>query len=188
MATRLASEKGVEVLLDALPRVLELFPGARVLFAGQHERVWGEQEYADRLRPRIEAHRTEGRWTYLGVLTQEEMVPFFQALDVLVVPSLNSTESFGLVQIEAMMKGVPSVASDLPGVRQPVRMTGIGEVVPVGDADALATALIRVLERPNRYARDPVALAQRFHPDRTAAAYESLFEEIRSELGQGSSA
>ena len=47
MAARFAAEKGVEVLLDALPAVLEKFPKAQVLFAGQYENVLGEQTYAE---------------------------------------------------------------------------------------------------------------------------------------------
>jgi hypothetical protein len=68
------------------------------------------------------------------------MPAFFAACDVVVVPSLNSTETFGLVQVEAMLCGTPSIASDLPGVRRPPRMTGMGEVVPIGDSSALAEA------------------------------------------------
>ena len=51
MVTRFASEKGVEVLLDALPTILKKYPKAQVLYAGQHENVMGEQAYFDRLCP-----------------------------------------------------------------------------------------------------------------------------------------
>ncbi len=44
MVTRFAAEKGVEVLLDALPAVLEKYPHAQVLFAGQYQNVMGEQD------------------------------------------------------------------------------------------------------------------------------------------------
>jgi glycosyltransferase involved in cell wall biosynthesis len=132
MAARLAAEKGVEVLLGALPLVMERYPEARVLFAGQHEDVVGEERYARRLAPLFERYRD--RWTFLGVLTPQEMAAFYPNLDMIVVPSLNSTESFGLVQVEAMLCGTPSIASDLPGVRQPVEQSGMGEVVPIGDA------------------------------------------------------
>jgi glycosyltransferase involved in cell wall biosynthesis len=98
---------------------------------------------------------------------------------VLVVPSLNSTESFGLVQIEAMMNGVPVVASNLPGVRQPVHMTGMGEIAEIGDAASLKQALLQVLERPDGYRGDPADITRRFSPDVTAAAYEKLFNELR---------
>ncbi|MEE8392319.1 MAG: glycosyltransferase family 4 protein, partial [Anaerolineae bacterium] len=118
MATRLASEKGVEVLLNALPRVLEVYPTARVLFAGQYQDVMGEESYARQLEPSFRQH--EDRWSFVGLLNPSQMAAFYPNLDVIVVPSLNSTESFGLVQVEAMLCGVPSIASDLPGVRQPV--------------------------------------------------------------------
>ena len=80
----------------------------------------GEQAYSDRLMPRIREYEAAGHWTFLGNLDPVQMAAFYPNLDVLTVPSLNSTEAFGLVQIEAMMNGVPCVPSALPGVRQPV--------------------------------------------------------------------
>jgi len=97
---------------------------------------------------------------------------------VLVVPSLNSTETFGLVQVEAMLCGTPSIASDLPGVRQPPRMTGMGEVVPVGDAAALAEAIIRVIQHRDDYIRPRRSIEETFSLERTMGSYEVLFEEL----------
>ena len=68
MAARFAAEKGVEVLLDALPRLLERYPTLQVLFAGQSENVLGEQAYANRLMPRIRELQRLGHWTFLGNL------------------------------------------------------------------------------------------------------------------------
>ncbi|MGQ9521943.1 MAG: glycosyltransferase family 4 protein [Anaerolineae bacterium] len=179
MAARLAAEKGVEVLLQALPRVLEVYPNARVLFAGQYQNVLGEEAYARRLAPLLERYRD--RWTFLGVLSPKEMAAFYPNLDVIVVPSLNSTESFGLVQVEAMLCGTPSIASDLPGVRQPVLQTGMGEIVPVGDSRALAEAILRVVSRRGRYIRSREEVARRWSTEQTAAAYEALFEQLLAE-------
>jgi glycosyltransferase involved in cell wall biosynthesis len=176
MAARLAAEKGVEVLLEALPRVLEVYPNARVLFAGQYQNVLGEEAYARRLAPLLEQYRD--RWIFLGVLSPKEMAAFYPNLDVIVVPSLNSTESFGLVQVEAMLCGTPSIASDLPGVRQPVLQTGMGEIVPVGDARALAEAILRVVSRRERYVRPREEIARRWSTEQTAATYEALFEQL----------
>lgn len=178
MAARFAAEKGVEVLLDALPGILERFPQARVLFAGQYRDVLGEEAYSLRLIPRIQKYQKEGHWQFLGILDPAKMAAFYPNLDVLVVPSLNSTESFGLVQIEAMMNGVPVVASNLPGVRQPVHMTGMGEIAEIGDAASLRFVLLQVLEHPESYHGDPAEITQRFSPDGTAAAYEKLFNEL----------
>jgi len=176
MAARLASEKGVEVLLHALPRVMEVYPEARVLFAGQYRDVLGEEAYARRLEPLF--RRYEERWKFLGVLNPLQMAAFYPNLDVVVVPSLNSTESFGLVQVEAMLCGTPSIASDLPGVRQPVLQSGMGEVVPVGDSEALAGAILRIVSNQQKYTRPQEEIAARFNTERTAAGYEALFERL----------
>lgn len=176
MAARLAAEKGVEVLLEALPRVIERHPTVRVLFAGPHENVLGEEAYARRLAPLFERFRAH--WTFLGTLGPAEMAAFFPNLDVLVVPSLNSTETFGLVQVEAMLCGTPSIASALPGVRQPVHQTGMGEVVPIGDSMALAAALLRVIEQRERYVRPRAEIEAKFSTEKTAVEYERLFAEL----------
>jgi glycosyltransferase involved in cell wall biosynthesis len=178
MAARLATEKGVEVLLNALPRVLDVYPRARVLFAGQCQDVMGEEAYAEHLEPLFRQYGE--RWTFLGVLTPSQMAAFYPNLDVIVVPSLNSTESFGLVQVEAMLCGTPSIASNLPGVRQPVLQTGMGEVVPIGDSDALAQAIIRVVssDKQHEYIQPRKTIAARFSTERTAAGYEALFERL----------
>jgi glycosyltransferase involved in cell wall biosynthesis len=68
MAARLAADKGVEVLLDALPAVLARHPGAQVLFAGEYENVLGEQAYAAAVLPRIRQYQQAGHWTFLGNL------------------------------------------------------------------------------------------------------------------------
>lgn len=178
MAARFAAEKGVEVLLDALPQVLEKYPNAQVLFAGQYENVLGEQAYYERLMPRIREYQARGRWTFLGVLSPQEMTAFYPNLDVLVVPSLNSTEAFGLVQIEAMMHNVPCVASALPGVRRPVQMHHMGKVTPIGDSAALAQALLEIFAEREKYRCDTAALANLYDPDTVAQEYERLFEKL----------
>ncbi len=184
MATRFAAEKGVEVLLQALPDVLEKFPNALVWFAGQYKEVLGEEEYAQRLFPLIAEYERKGQWKFLGTLPMQDMPSFYQGLDLLVVPSTNSTETFGFVQIEAMMNGKPVVASALPGVRQPVRMSGMGLVSPIGDADALAANMIEVLSHPEKYRGDAAALRAEFSPQTCAARHEALFEEIAREVSK----
>lgn len=176
MAARLAAEKGVEHLLIALPAILERHPETRVLFAGQYQNVLGEEKYARKLGPLLEKHRD--RWTFLGVLDAAQMAAFFRALDVLVVPSTNSTESFGLVQIESMLCGTPVVASNLAGVRQPVAMTGMGKVVPIADPPALAEAVNAILSARDSFRCPPERIAATFSPDAVAGKYEELFRGL----------
>lgn len=175
LAVRLAAEKGVEYLLEALPKILERFPGARVLHAGPREAI-GEEAYVRRLTPLIEQHRD--RYTFLGTLNPEQMAVFFSACDVHVLPSINSTETFGLVQVEAALCGTPSVASALPGVRMPTRMTGMGLTVPPCDSAALAEAICEVLTHREKYVRPRAPIAQQFSPATTAIMYEELFETL----------
>lgn len=178
MGARLAAEKGVEYLLEALPAVLADQPDVRVLFAGPYRNVLGEEAYARKLAPLLE--KFKGQWTFLGVLNSEEMAAFYANCGVTVLPSINSTEGFGLVQIESMICGVPVVASNLPGVRQPVQMTGMGLTVPPRDAHALARAISQVLAHRSDYVRPPDPIADQFSPVTTAEKYEQLFEELRS--------
>jgi glycosyltransferase involved in cell wall biosynthesis len=178
MAARLAAEKGVEVLLDALPVILKKYPNAQVLFAGTYQNVMGEQAYSDRLMPRIREFEIQGHWTFLGNLDPVQMAAFYPNLDVLTVPSLNSTEAFGLVQIEAMMNGVPSVPSALPGVRRPVQMHGMGLVSQIGDSASLAESILGVLDDPKKYQRDIETIKKIYDPDSIAQEYEKLFQRL----------
>jgi glycosyltransferase involved in cell wall biosynthesis len=173
MLARLATEKGVETLVQALPLVLQAYPQARVLYAGQYENVLGEEAYARRLMPLIQG--LGGRWSFLGVIPDREAAAFFQACDVTVLPSLNSTESFGMVQVESMICGTPVAASDLPGVRQPVLMTGMGLTVPPADPQALAQAILAILARPGDFRGDTAQVRRRFAPETIAAEYEAIF-------------
>lgn len=182
MATRFATEKGVEILINALPTVMESFPRSMVLYAGQYQDVMGENTYFQKLLPSIQSYQAKGQWDFLGVLTPEEMTLFYNSLDVLVVPSLNSTETFGLVQIEAMLQGTPTIASNLPGVRVPPRLTGMGEVVPIGDADALADAIIKIVSQPEKYQGSKEEIMNTFDPLVNAAAYEKIYKELQGNL------
>ena len=177
MAARLATEKGVEYLAQALPQVLERIPQARVLVVGPYQNVLGEERYAGRVMALVEPIKEH--WSFLGVVTPVEMTAFFQESEVTVLPSLNSTESFGMVQVESLVCGTPVVASDLPGVRVPVSQTGSGLIVPVGDADELAQAILKVLEDPARHRGEPEALIRLSTPAAVAEQYEKIFELAR---------
>ncbi len=176
MAGRLAAEKGAEYLVEAMPEILKRHPTARVLHVGQYENVMGEEEYANKLRPLIQ--KLGERWTFLGVLPPRQWSAFFAQCDVTTLPSINRTESFGIVQVESMSCGTPVVASDMPGVRQPVRMTGMGRIVTPADPNALAEGINEVLDHPERYTGDANDVIRRFSSQHIAEEYETLFQEV----------
>lgn len=180
LAGRVAREKGYEYLAQALPLVWERFPQARVVHAGAWKGVVGEQAYQDRITAMV-AEFGE-KWMSTGYLSDEDFLAFFGACDVLVFSSLNSTESFGIVQVEALSQGTPIVASDLPGVRQPVLQTGMGRIVPLRDAEALATGILAVLEdNLHKNRQIPVEYLPQFQQGQVALRYLEEFERLINE-------
>ena len=99
-------------------------------------------------------------------------------VDVLVLPSINSTESFGMVQAEAMLAGTPVVTTNLPGVREAVRRTGMGELVPPRDEQALARAVVAILRNRTRYVRPEPEVRALFDPQATVTFYTELFRDV----------
>jgi len=174
MVARLATEKGVEHLVQALPAVLKRFPTTRVLFVGPYQDVIGEEQYARRILPMITS--LGAHWSFLGTVSETEKTALFQASDVVVLPSLNSTESYGMVLVEAISCGKPVIASDLPGVRVPVLQTGSGLLVKPGSSESLAEAIIEVFENPQRYPGHPERLVELSKPEVVAEQYEAIFK------------
>jgi glycosyltransferase involved in cell wall biosynthesis len=177
IAARLATEKGVEYLAEALPAVLQRYPSARVLFVGPYQHVVGEEQYARRILSIIEP--LGEHWSFLGVVTPVEMSAFFHESEVFVLPSLNSTESYGMVQVEAMSCGTPVIASDLPGMRIPVLKTGGGLLIPAASHQELAAAMIAILGDPERYRGQPETLVRLSTPEAVAQEYEKIFELVQ---------
>jgi glycosyltransferase involved in cell wall biosynthesis len=175
-AARFATEKGVDVLLDALPMIRAELGDVRVLFAGPYENVIGEEHYLTRLRPRLEAL---GRgWTFLGTLSAQELADFYSICHLTVLPSVNSTESFGMVQVEAMATGTPVCASNLPGVRVPIQSTGMGLIAPIGEPAALAAAVVEIVRNRGKYVRPRAEVEQLYSVRRTADDYVTLYESL----------
>jgi glycosyltransferase involved in cell wall biosynthesis len=81
-----------------------------------------------------------------------------------------------------MLNGVPCVASNLPGVRQPVKRHGMGAIAEIGSSDSLAAAVMQVLEERRNSSPDLGKIRAEYDPDRVAAFYEDLFIEISQEI------
>ena len=177
-AARFAHEKGADYLINAIPHILAAFPDIRIVFAGPYGNAVIGETIWDTLQPLIKKY--EPYLTFLGTLNAAQMADFFAVCDVITVASINNTESFGLVQVEAFMCGTPVVATNLPGVRQPVTMTGMGAIVPIADAEGLAQGVIKVLRDPAAYITPRGEIMRTFELARTIDAYEELFEEKRT--------
>ena len=176
LAGRVASEKGYEFLAQALPLVWGKYPTARVVHAGSWRGVIGEEAYLVKVEEMIRPYGE--KWKSLGFLSDEDFMRFFAACDLLVFSSLNATESFGIVQIEALSQGTPIVASDLPGVRQPVLQTGLGRIVPVRDAAALAQGIISVLDAGENARIIPRSYLAQFEQEKVAERYQEIITAL----------
>ena len=175
---RFAADKGGDVLLKAIPPLLKEVPDAHVVFAGPYKDVMGETFYEECL-PLVEA--VKDHVTFLGNVSNAEIPHFFRMCDVSCVPSTNSTESWLMAQTESMLCGTPAVSSDLPGVRESIRLTGMGELVRPNDPGGTAAALARVILNRDRYTeprRDPHEI---FRPALTIDAYERWYAELMGE-------
>lgn len=168
---RLTEQKNPELLLDALAAVRAALPGVRLVVAGDGP-----------LRPALEQRAEElgiaDRVAFLG--HAEDVVSVYAALDVFVLPSRH--EGFGVAFLEAMAMGVPVVGTRVVGSVDAVRDGDTGLLVPSGDRDALADAILRLLTDEG-LARRLVAHAGRWVREQgsreaMAAAIERLYEDL----------
>lgn len=114
-----------------------------------------------------------------GYLEEEELVDAYRTHDVCVLPSTNRQEAFGLVLLEGMAAGCVPVASDLPGVRDLSRSSGL--LVAPGDPQDLRWALQALAARPDTVGRLQAAAieaAARHSWDRACAEYLDLAERL----------
>lgn len=148
---RIVEEKGVDILIKAYEQLQKEIPNIRLKIAGDYKNVAGGSVYPQ-LAEYISNHNIRGV-EFLGKIKEEDMATFFSGLDVFVLPSVNSLEAFGMVQIEAMRCGAPIVASDLYGVRTIVQNTGAGEICKAGDVASLVDCLRKVLVNKDAYVK-----------------------------------
>jgi glycosyltransferase involved in cell wall biosynthesis len=168
---RINVEKGIEYLVRAFRDITD--PKARLLIAGAYQNIAGGSNIA---RLRVEAG-DDSRIRFLGLLRGRQVNDFYASIDVFALPSI--AESFGIVQVEAMMTGVPSVTTDLAGGRYPVTATGFGRVVPLRDSVALRAAILELARIPadDRHAGQRKAI-EMFGGDGYLDAYEDAFRGL----------
>lgn len=132
---RLGKEKNIDLVLDAFDRASAQVAGLRLIVvgAGPHEQAL--REHAGRLRQPL-------RIEFTGALDQRELGAYYAAADVFVFAS--TTETQGLVLLEAMTHGVPVAAVDCPVSREVV--TGDAGILARDDADELGQAIVGLLK------------------------------------------
>jgi rhamnosyl/mannosyltransferase len=163
--------KGLDVLLDAM--------------ASCRGELWlvGDGPLEPSLRARAAALGLADRVRWFGRVDDADLPPLYRAADIFVLPSVATTETFGVVQIEAMASGLPVISTNLPtGVPWVNQDGATGLVVPPAAADALAAAIRRLEDEPalrRRFARNAAARARtHFSRERMVAAFARAVEEV----------
>lgn len=162
--------KGMAVLLDALPRIVEHYGDVQLLIVGR-----GDE---DQLRS--QAGDMERHLRFLGQVDDAGKASAMRSADVYCAPNTGG-ESFGIVLVEAMAAGTPVVASDLDAFRRVLRDGEAGSLVPVGDAAALADAVVAVLgneELRDRYAAAGTRAVQRYDWSVVASQIMRVYETV----------
>jgi glycosyltransferase involved in cell wall biosynthesis len=160
-----SAEKGHAVLVEAFATVAQRIPDAQLVLLGHGaemaamERRAGELGLAERIE-------------FAGF--QDSIWPWLSRAHLFVLPS--NYESLGIAVLEAMGAGLPVVATSVGGVTELVQPGVTGELVPAGDAGAMAAALVSVLGDPEKAARMGAAGRAAAENERMSACVDRYFD------------
>jgi hypothetical protein len=158
---RLEDRKGIDTLLAAIPAVVAACPNVEFTIAGEDSRPMTDgRTHRQRFESSSARPTVADHVRFLGRVDDDERDRLYAACDLFVAPS--RFESFGLILIDAMMFAKPSIASDVGGMREIIEPGETGLLVPVGDAGALAEAIITLVEAPELRARMGEAARARY--------------------------
>jgi glycosyltransferase involved in cell wall biosynthesis len=155
---RIGWEKGLEYLIEAMKSV-----EAELILVGPYKDVAGDETY-----------KTLKGVKLVGPIERNKLNKYYGRFDCLVLPSTNNLETFGIVQAEAMICGCPVVASNLPGVRVPVQITGMGEICQIKNSLDLAEKINLVLKNGKKYYQQKAKNLELFDYRKTIDSYEKL--------------
>lgn len=178
---RLIERKGVTHLLEALPKIAEKAP--------VHLHIVGDGNIADPLKQQAQQLGLDAMLTFHGVVANEDLEQLYRDADVFVLPAIvdsrGDTEGLGIVLVEALAFQTPVVACDVGGISDVIRDGETGLLVPQKDADALADAVVKLLDNPElarRLVKAGMAHAQSYFDwsriiDSLAQVYRSAIRE-----------
>jgi len=159
--------KRLDILIDAFHMLLERFPNAQLLVAGQLKRDPGLKAR----HPNIH---------FLGSLSRDQIRSLAHSVDFCCVPS--DYETFGLPVIEALAAGKPVVATDCDGPRSIMTEDYLGELSPRGDLNAFAQAMIRTADRLQDYDSGAIRefAVSRYGAHAQIARWTNFFDSLMS--------
>ena len=169
---RLVYEKGFQLALEAMPRVIDEMPGTRFLVAGS-----GTHE--EELHRLAEDLGLMEHGTFLGWIGDDVLTSLYRIADLTVVPSIY--EPFGLVALEAMASECPCIAADTGGLREVVPLEGAGQRFRASDPDHLAELAVEVLSDGalrQTMVQEGLSHIKQFDWDEVAGKTEALYRGL----------
>jgi len=174
---RVRPEKGTDLFVDAMIRVLPDRPNFNAIIIGRT--MPGDAAFEADLRGRIHSAGLTNRIQFVGEHPPQEMPKIIQSLSLLVAPA--RYEGYGMTPLEAMSSGVPVVASDT-GVYGEIIHSRVGQVVPIADLSALSEALFEITKSTSQLAamgNDARKTAvEKLSLQSEAAGYSRLLDQI----------
>lgn len=170
---RVVYEKGINYLLQSIPHIEQKLSNFKIIIAGDYEKVAGGG-----IKEELDKYIAQypNRILFTGYLNDQDRNRFYSGLDVLVLPSIDPLEAFGMVQVEMMLCGGPVVASDLPGVREVVKKTGYGRISKIKDPKDIADQIIEVLRNPKKYKPNRETVQRSFNAQDAVNNYAAAIE------------
>ena len=172
---RLAKEKNLPFLTEALSCMLEQLPDAHCLIVGDGDAREAMEGVAER-------YGVASRLHFTGRLQGQSLIDAYHAMDVFGFASHSETQ--GMVVVEAMAAGLPVVAVAAPGVREVLKDGRNGRLLPEDDREAMADAMVALADTECRSAMAEGALATAQAFDETACAQRCL-EVYRQAIAVG---
>ena len=176
---RMVPEKGVQVLIEAIPEILPAYNDVKFVIVGGGDRA-----------PLVKLAEDMGvsdRVFFTGYVDDDTLLKLYRVADVAVYPSLY--EPFGIVALEAMAARVPVIVTDVGGLREVVDHGITGLSAWADNPDALAWAILQILKNPysarmmveNAYRK----VAEQFSWQRIAEQTAGIYERVWSEYLAG---
>lgn len=144
---------GADVLARAFRRALDMLrsSGREGLADSLRLSIAGDGSFRDSLESLVKDLGLTGSTRFLGFLSFPQVPAFFRTLDIYCAPSL--AESFGVALLEAASCGLPVIASRVGGIPEVLEDGNTGILVEPGNPEALASALLALIENPETRAR-----------------------------------
>ncbi len=136
---RLVYEKGIQHLISAMPKILERYNDAKLVIAGKGGML-------NELQAQVHTMGLSNKVCFAGYLNAKQVSKMYKSADISVFPS--TYEPFGIVALEAMLAGVPTVVSDVGGLNEIVEHGVDGMKSYAGNSNSIADSILELLFKP----------------------------------------